>query len=93
MSTTLHVDGLVASVGEQALANLFSQFGQVLSVQMYLRGTATSSGSGTVEMEAWRTPKRPCRRSIDPIWMDSWYSSSSLRVGLKPKEYPARRVC
>ncbi len=52
MSTTLHVDGLVASVGEQALANLFSQFGQVLSVHMYSRGTATSSGIGTVEMES-----------------------------------------
>lgn len=52
MSTTLHIDGLVASIGEQALTSMFSQFGHVLSVQMYLRGTATSSGIGTVEMES-----------------------------------------
>lgn len=52
MSATLHIDGLVASVGEQALTNIFSQFGHVLSVQMYLRGTATSSGIGTVEMKS-----------------------------------------
>lgn len=52
MSTTLHIDGLVASVGEQALNTMFSQFGHVLSVHMYLRGTATSSGIGTVEMES-----------------------------------------
>ena len=52
MSTTLHIDGLVAAVGEQRLISMFSQFGHVLSVQMYLRGTATSSGCGTVEMES-----------------------------------------
>ena len=52
MSTTLHIDGLVAAAGEQTLISLFSQFGQVLSAQMYLRGTATTSGIGTVEMES-----------------------------------------
>jgi RNA recognition motif-containing protein len=30
---------------------MFSRFGPVLSVQMLLRGTSTSSGIGTVEME------------------------------------------
>ncbi len=52
MSTILHIDGLVASVGEKVLASMFSQFGQVLSVHIYLRGKANSSGIGTVEMES-----------------------------------------
>ncbi len=51
MSTMLKIDGLVASIDEQALTSMFSQFGHVLSVQMYSHGTATSSGIGTVEME------------------------------------------
>ncbi|MBA3753587.1 MAG: RNA-binding protein [Nitrospira sp.] len=50
MSTTLHIDGLVASIGDQALAAMLSQFGEVLSVQMYQRGTTSASGAGTVEM-------------------------------------------
>lgn len=58
MSTMLHIDGLASSVGEQTLKNLFAQFGQVRSVQMYLRGTATSSGGGTVEMECLEDAQR-----------------------------------
>ena len=27
---------------------------------------------------AWLTPRRPCQRSIDPIWMAFWYSCSSF---------------
>ena len=50
MSATLHIDGLVASVGEQELKGMFAQFGDVLSVHMYQCGTPTGSGIGTVEM-------------------------------------------
>ncbi|MEP7153161.1 MAG: RNA-binding protein [Nitrospira sp.] len=50
MSTTLLIDGLVASISEQSLSNMFSQFGEVLSANMYQRGTASASGAGTVEM-------------------------------------------
>ena len=49
---TLNIDGLGTSVGEQALISLFSQFGHVPSVRMYLRGTGTGSGIGSVEMES-----------------------------------------
>ena len=50
MSSTLHIDGLLASVGEQELKGLFSTFGNVLSVDVYPSGTALSSGIGVVEM-------------------------------------------
>ncbi|MCC2643363.1 MAG: recognition motif [Nitrospira sp.] len=50
MSTTLHIDGLVASVGEQELTGMFAPFGRVLSVHMYPCDSLTGSGIGTVEM-------------------------------------------
>ncbi len=51
MSSTLHLDGLLASVGEQEVKGMFAQFGNVLSVNIYKPGTASSLGIGTVEME------------------------------------------
>ena len=50
MSSTLHIDGLLASVGEQELTDMFSTFGYVLSADVYPPGTALSSGIGVVEM-------------------------------------------
>ena len=50
MSSTLHIDGLLASVGEQELKGMFSTFGNVLSVDVYPPNTALSSGIGAVEM-------------------------------------------
>ena len=50
MSSTLHIDGLVASVGEQELTGMFAKFGNVLSVDIYKPDTALSLGVGAVEM-------------------------------------------
>ena len=46
----LHIDGLLASVGEQELKAIFTKFGSVLSVDIYKPNTALSSGIGAVEM-------------------------------------------
>ncbi len=50
MSSTLYIDGLLASVGEQELTGMFSTFGNVLSVDVYQPDRAFSSGIGAVEM-------------------------------------------
>ena len=50
MSSTLYIDGLLASVGEQELTGMCSQFGNVLSVDVCRPVTALSSGIGIVEM-------------------------------------------
>ena len=50
MNSTLYIDGLLASVGEQQLKGMFSAFGNVLSVDVYPPNMALSSGIGTVEM-------------------------------------------
>jgi len=50
MSSTLYIDGLLKSVGEQELKGMFSNFGNVLSVNIYKPETALSSGIGIVEM-------------------------------------------
>lgn len=53
MSSTLHLDGLLASVGEQEIKGMFAQFGNVLSVNVYNiynPDTASSLGIGSVEM-------------------------------------------
>jgi RNA recognition motif-containing protein len=50
MSSTLHLDGLLASVGEQEIKGMFAQFGNVLSVSIYKLDTASSLGIGSVEM-------------------------------------------
>ena len=50
MNSTLYIDGLLASVGEQELKGMFSTFGNVLSVDVYPPNTALSSGIGAVEM-------------------------------------------
>jgi RNA recognition motif-containing protein len=58
MSSTLHIDGLLASVGEQELKGMFSKFGNVLSVDIYRPDTALSSGIGAVEMASlWEAKK------------------------------------
>lgn len=50
MNSTLYIDGLLASIGEQELTDMFSTFGNVQSVDIYKPVTALSSGIGTVEM-------------------------------------------
>jgi len=50
MNSRLYIDGLLASIGEQELTDMFSTFGNVLSVDVYPSGTALSSGIGVVEM-------------------------------------------
>jgi RNA recognition motif-containing protein len=50
MSSTLYIDGLLASIGEQELTDMFSAFGNVHSVDIYKPDTAVSSGIGAVEM-------------------------------------------
>ena len=50
MSSTLYIDGLLASVGKQELTGMCSQFGNVLSVNICRPLTALSSGIGIVEM-------------------------------------------
>ncbi len=52
MSSTLHLDGLLASVGEQEVKDMFAQFGNVLSVNIYKPGTASSLAIGSVKMES-----------------------------------------
>ena len=50
MSSTLHIDGLLTSVGEQELKGMFSKFGNVLSVNVKRPDTALSLCVGAVEM-------------------------------------------
>jgi hypothetical protein len=50
MSSTLYIDGLHTSVGEPELTGMCSQFGSVLSVNIYKPDTAVSSGIGAVKM-------------------------------------------
>ena len=51
MVATLHIDGLLPSVCQQELKNIFSQFGNVLSVDIMRPEMAQSSGVAKVEME------------------------------------------
>lgn len=50
MSSTLHIDGLLASVGEQQVKGLFAPFGNVLSVNIHKPEKSSSLGIGVVEM-------------------------------------------
>lgn len=50
MSSTLHIDGLPASVGAQQVKGLFAPFGNVLSVNVHKPQEASSLGFGVVEM-------------------------------------------
>jgi RNA recognition motif-containing protein len=50
MSSTLHIDGLLASVGAQQVKGLFAPFGNVLSVNIHKPQEASSLGFGVVEM-------------------------------------------
>ncbi len=50
MSSTLHIDGLLASIGEQDLKGMFTKFGNVLSVNIYKPDTASSLSIAAVEM-------------------------------------------
>lgn len=50
MSSTLYIDGLLASIGKQELTDMFSTFGNVHSVEIYKPDTALSSAIGMVEM-------------------------------------------
>jgi RNA recognition motif-containing protein len=78
MSSTLYIDGLLASVGEQQLKGMFSTFGNVLSVDVYPPNMALSSGIGTVEMAIRETLRRLYPRSIDPIGVENCSSCSTL---------------
>ncbi len=50
MSATLHIDGLLTSVGEQELKDMFGKFGNVLSIEFNNPDTPSSLGLGAVEM-------------------------------------------
>ena len=50
MSSTLHIDGLLTSVGEQGLKDMFTKFGNVVSVNIERPVTSASLCVGTVEM-------------------------------------------
>lgn len=50
MSSTLYIDGLLASVGEQEIKGMFAQFGNVLSVNIHKPEKTSASGIGVVEM-------------------------------------------
>lgn len=51
MAATLHIDGLLPSVGQQEIKNIFSQYGNVLSVDIIRPEMTQSSGVGKVEMQ------------------------------------------
>src|SRR5687767_14752007 len=50
MASTLHIDGLLTSVAEQKLKDMFTKFGNVLSVNIEKPVTAGSLCVGDVEM-------------------------------------------
>lgn len=50
MASTLHIDGLLTSVAEQELKDMFTKFGSVLSVNIERPVTEASLCVGAVEM-------------------------------------------
>lgn len=50
MSSTLQIDGLLASVSHQELTDMFSRFGDVRSINIHKADKASSFDVGTVEM-------------------------------------------
>lgn len=50
MGSTLHIEGLLTSVGEQELKDMFTKFGNVASVNIERPVTVASLCVGTVEM-------------------------------------------
>ena len=51
MSATLYIDGLLASIPEPTLKEMFSQFGKVLTIETMKARTPQSVTVGKVEME------------------------------------------
>ncbi len=50
MSSTLHIDGLLASVSHQELTGMFAKFGDVRSINIYKADKESLFSVGTVEM-------------------------------------------
>jgi hypothetical protein len=68
MSSTLHIDGLLASVGEQQVKGLFARFGNVLSVNIHKPEKPWSSGIGVVEMATLEEAAKAVHRLHRSYW-------------------------
>lgn len=74
MSSALHIDGLLKSVGEEELKGMFSKFGNVLSVNVKRPDTALSLCVGAVEMASLGE----AAKAVIALHRSYWVENSSL---------------